>query len=124
MWPFLFFQYIVFTKILSTSHRSSPVHPYSFNGRSAFQFIRGSSAAISTLVYHYSATLIHKYTFNDGTTLDSVGGSDWAGTLGATASISDSALVLPGVFSSSYMSLPAGICLSKYIRVHIAFYNF
>jgi hypothetical protein len=57
-----------------------------------------------------SATLMHRYSFNDGTASDSVGGASWAGSIGSAASISGGQLQLPGgVGTNSFMQVPAGI---------------
>jgi hypothetical protein len=56
-----------------------------------------------------SAVLTHRYSFNDGSVSDSVGGTSWTGTLGSTASVSGGQLRLPGGSVSSYLQLPAGI---------------
>jgi len=58
-------------------------------------------------------TLTHRYSFNDGTASDSVGGASWVGTHGPQAIISNNELQLGGSsgsgFVESYLQLPAGI---------------
>ena len=51
-------------------------------------------------------SMIHQYTFNDGTAKDSVGGASYLGTVGAGASISGGSLVLTGS-ATSYMEIPS-----------------
>jgi len=55
------------------------------------------------------ATMLHRYSFNDGTPSDSIGGPSWTGTLGPSASISGGQLILPGGSSASSLQLPPGI---------------
>ena len=60
--------------------------------------------------YHFSIakTLIHRYTFNDGTASDVIGGISWMGTIGAGASISNGKFILNGI-PGSYLQLPADL---------------
>jgi hypothetical protein len=56
-------------------------------------------------------TLTHRWSFNDGTANDSVGGAN--GTLVGTASVAGGTLVLPGgANGTAYLQLPAGIVSS------------
>jgi hypothetical protein len=57
-----------------------------------------------------SASLIHRYSFTESSgtnTADSIGGTNWAGTLVGGATFSGGQVVLDG--SSGYVQLPAGI---------------
>src|SRR5579862_498586 len=71
----------------------------------------GLSATQSLQVVFAPTTLVHRYSFNDGTANDSVGSAN--GTLVGNASISGGQLVLPNTTSvapaADYLQLPAGI---------------
>ena len=51
--------------------------------------------------------LLHRYSFNDGTASDSVGGSSWAGTLAGGATVVNQKAVLAS--NGQYVSLPSGL---------------
>ena len=71
----------------------------------------GLSATQSVQVVYVPTTLVHRYSFNDGTANDSVGSAN--GTLVGNATISGGQLVLPNTTSAApatdYLQLPAGI---------------
>jgi alpha-L-arabinofuranosidase len=71
----------------------------------------GLSASQSVQVIHVPATLVHRYSFNDGTANDSVGGAN--GSLAGSAAVSGGRLVLPNTTAvapaTDYLQLPAGI---------------
>jgi alpha-L-arabinofuranosidase len=77
----------------------------------AFYASLGLSAAQSVQVIHVPTTLVHRYSFNDGTANDSAGNAN--GALAGSASISGGRLVLPNTASvgpaADYLQLPAGI---------------
>jgi len=72
-----------------------------------------NSVLVTVTSYTNTASLIHRYSFNDatdsGTVADSVPGNspDWDGTLYSGASLDGSNLILDGV--SGYVQFPAGI---------------
>ena len=51
--------------------------------------------------------LLHRYSFNDGTTSDSVGGSPFAGSIVGSASVSGNQLMISSL--GPYMSVPASV---------------
>src|SRR6266404_3362682 len=59
-----------------------------------------------------SASLVHRYSFNDPagsmTATDSVGGLSWSATLNGTAALDGSQLVLDGTFGT-FAELPGGL---------------
>jgi Concanavalin A-like lectin/glucanases superfamily/Alpha-L-arabinofuranosidase C-terminal domain len=71
----------------------------------------GLSAAQALEVVDVPTALVHRYSFNDGTANDSIGGAN--GTLMGNARISGGQLVLPNATSAApatdYLQLPAGI---------------
>ena len=71
----------------------------------------GLSVTQSLQVVYAPTTLVHRYSFNDGTANDSVGSAN--GTLVGNATISGGQLVLPNTTSvapaTDYLQLPAGI---------------
>ena len=71
----------------------------------------GLSATQSLQVVNVPTALVHRYSFNDGTANDSVGGAN--GTLMGNATVSGGQLVLPNATSAApatdYLQLPAGI---------------
>jgi hypothetical protein len=69
------------------------------------------SATLPISVTPATVSLVHQYSFSESsgtTTADSIGGTDWAGTLTGTASLSGGKLVLDGT-QGSYVQLPAGV---------------
>jgi hypothetical protein len=62
------------------------------------------------------AQLLHRYTFNDGTTGDSVGGSAYAGTLVSSATVSGGSLQLSTL--GKYMNVPS-TALGSYTSITI-----
>ena len=72
---------------------------------------QGLSATQTVQVLYVPTTLIHRYSFNDGTANDSVG--DANGTLVGNATVSGGQLVLPNTIyvapAADYLQLPAGI---------------
>ncbi len=71
----------------------------------------GLSATQSVQVIYVPTTLVHRYSFKNGTANDSVGSAN--GTLAGNATISGGQLVLPNTTSAApatdYLQLPAGI---------------
>lgn len=69
-----------------------------------------NSVSVTVTAYPTTNSLVHRYSFAEttGTTAaDSIGGSDWDGTLSGGASFNGGQLVLDGV--DGYVQLPAGI---------------
>jgi len=75
-----------------------------------------STNSVSLIVTQVNATLVHRYSFTSDAS-DSVGGTDWNGTLEGSATISNGKVVLDGATNNlvlgdgvaSYVLLPAGI---------------
>ena len=64
------------------------------------------SSVAAPAEFHEPPTLLHRYSFEDGSVSDSVAGSSWAGTLSGGASIDNGHVVLS---TGSYLTLPSDI---------------
>ena len=63
------------------------------------------------------AALLHQYTFNSNSATDSIGGSQWAGSLANSATIEGGQLTFPS--TTAHLQLPAGILGSALSSVSI-----
>ena len=59
------------------------------------------------LILHVGYELLHRYSFNDGTAIDSVGGSAYAGSLIAGATVTGNQATF--ATNGPYVSLPSGV---------------